>query len=114
MQVPKVSKYITVNEQRRVLLSLPRVKWLEAQPDYVPWPPLVESPPKPVVDFQPARYDSRPQQRSYDLTARQKQVWGLHREGKSNKEIAELMGSSPNAVGKLLAQAREKLGIETK
>lgn len=113
MRVEKTSKYITVNEQRRVLLSLPRVKWLEAQPDYEPWPPLVEAP-KPVADYQPARYDSRPQKRSHELTARQKQAWDYHTEGKTNKEIALIMGSTNNAVGKLLEQAREKLGVGLK
>lgn len=111
MMIEKMSKYVLVNEHRRVLISLPRVKWLEAQPDYEPWPPLEEPPPEPIVDFQPTRYTLRPQARSHDLSPRQKHVWAMHREGKSNKEIAEALQSTPNAIGKLLAQAREKLGI---
>jgi DNA-directed RNA polymerase specialized sigma24 family protein len=35
----------------------------------------------------------------------------MHLGGASNQKIAEWMGCTTNAVGKLLAQAREKQGI---
>lgn len=115
----RVSKYIHVRsgiscgpgDGRRVLLSLPRVEWLERQPDYVPWPPLKEPEPEPVPDFQPTRYDLRPHLRSHELSQRQRDAWALHLGGASNQKIAEWMGCTTNAVGKLLAQAREKQGI---
>lgn len=124
MNIEKVSKYINVRsgiscgpgDGRRVLLSLPRVQWLERQPDYAPWPPL-ENPkpePEPEQEYQPARYTFRPQLRSNELSTRQRQAWALHLGGMSNGQIAEKMGTTPNAAGKLLAQAREKLGIGLK
>lgn len=115
----RVSKYIHVRsgiscgpgDGRRVLLSLPRVEWLERQPDYEPWPPLKEPVPVPVPDFQPARYDLRPHLRRHELSQRQRDAWAMHLGGASNQKIAEWMGCTTNAVGKLLAQAREKQGI---
>ena len=118
----KVSKYIHVRsgiscgpgDGRRVLLSLPRVQWLERQPDYVPWPPLKEPEPEPVPDFQPTKHSFRPQLRSDELSERQRQAWNLHLAKLSMKQIGEKMNCTPNAVGKLVAQAREKLGIGLK
>lgn len=110
MKIEKISKFVMINDQRRVLISLPRIKWLERQPDYKPWPPL-EDISKTEPEPRPARYDCRPQARNYELTERQKQAWDLHSENKSHKEIAEILGSTTNAVGKLLEQAREKLGV---
>ena len=119
MNVEKVSKYISIRSGisepqsagRRVLMSLPRVKWLEAQPDYEPWPPLEEPKPEPPPEPEPARYSFRPQLRSNEMSDRQKEAWAMHGEGLSNIQIAERMKITPNAAGKLLAQAREKLGI---
>lgn len=119
MNVEKVSKYISIRSGisepqsvgRRVLMSLPRVRWLEAQPDYEPWPPLEEPKPEPPPEPEPARYELRPQLRSNEMSDRQKAAWAMHNEGLSNIQIAERMKITPNAAGKLLAQAREKLGI---
>ena len=117
----RVSKYIHVRsgiscgpgDGRRVLLSLPRVEWLERQPDYVPWPPLKEPAPapEPVPDFQPTRYDLRPHLRSHELSNRQRQAWNLHLAGLSMKQIGAKMDCTDNAASKLVSQAREKLGI---
>ena len=117
----KVSKYIHVRsgiscgpgDGRRVLLSLPRVRWLEAQPDYVPWPPLKEPEPEPeaVPDYQPTRYTFRPQQRSDALSAAQQQAWDLYCGGMSIVQIGVETNRSTNAAAKLIAQAKEKLGI---
>jgi len=120
MTPEKVSKYITIRPgvsspqgaERRVLLSLPKVKWLEAQPDYQPWPPLREpepEPPKPSPP--PTRYTFRPETRSNELSARQRQAWALHLGGLSMAQIGEKMSCTSNAAGKLVGQAREKLGI---
>ena len=115
----KVSKYIHVRsgiscgpgDGRRVLLSLPRVEWLERQPDYTPWPPLKEPEPEPVPDFQPTRCDLRPQLRSHELSNRQRQAWNLHLAGLTMKQIGEKMDCTDNAASHLVCQAREKLGI---
>lgn len=123
MNVEKVSKYISIRSGisepqsagRRVLMSLPRVRWLEAQPDYTPWPPLEEPRPEPpAVEPEPVRYTLRPQSHNYELSDRQKLAWTMHSEGLSVKQVAENMKVSRNAASKLLAQAREKLGIELK
>ncbi len=115
----RVSKYIHVRsgiscgpgDGRRVLLSLPRVEWLERQPDYEPWPPLKEPEPEPVPDFQPARYDLRPHLRSHELSERQKRAWDLYQTDLTVIQIGMEMGCTPNAASKLVAQAKEKLGI---
>ena len=113
----RVSKYIHVRsgiscgpgDGRRVLLSLPRVEWLERQPDYEPWPPLKE--PEPEPDFQPTKHSFRPQLRSHELSVRQRQAWNLHLGGMTMIQIGAKMDCTPNAASKLVAQAKEKLGI---
>lgn len=117
----KQSKYISIRsgvsssqgDARRVLLSLPRVKWLDRQPDYMPWPPLEEPKPKPkiVTGFRPAPYTLKPHLRNDKLSLMQQHAWDLHLSGKTNVQIGVEMNKSTNAVGKLLGQAREKLGI---
>lgn len=119
MIIERVSKYITINHSgisskhgdgRRVLLSMPRVKWLEAQPDYTPWPPLEEKQPKQETKInQPTRYQYRPHLRKNELSDRQRQAWTLSMENYTRRQIAEKMQCSQNAVAKLIAQAREKL-----
>ena len=134
MRIEKVSKYISVTPGaaepktfgRRVLLSLPRVRWLEAQPDYQPWPPLPEggsddgdldtesgsgSMVRGSPDYKPNRYIFRPQYRRNDLSDRQRSAWEFHCSGLTMRQIGENMGCSANAASKLVAQAREKLGI---
>ena len=121
----KVSKYIHVRSSiscgpgdgRRVLLSLPRVRWLERQPDYTPWPPLETPLPKPEIkgeQINTRRHLFRPQLRSDELTQRQRQAWALHIGGHSHAEIGERMCCSVNAASKLIGQAREKLGVGLK
>lgn len=121
VDIEKVSKYISIRSGisepqsagRRVLMSLPRVRWLEAQPDYEPWPPLEElkMEPAPEPETEPQRYVFRPQARNYELSDRQREAWKMYDEGLSVKQVAEKMNISRNAASKLLAQAREKLGI---
>ena len=124
----KQSKYITkytdvdnpkygTFTRRNILLSLPRVKWLDRQPDYTPWPDLpavVQTEDKPERKPVKTRYTFRPHMRSDKLTPLQQQVWDLHRKGLSHPQIGQQMGKSTNAVAKLIAQAREKLGIDLK
>ena len=116
----KVSKYVHVRsgiscgpgDGRRVLLSLPRVRWLERQPDYEPWPPLKE--PEPEPDFQPTKHSFRPQLRSHELSQRQRDAWAMHLAKLSMKQIGEKMDCTENAASHLVCQAREKLGIGLK
>ena len=122
----KQSKYITkytdvdnpkygTFTRRNILLSLPRVKWLDRQPDYTPWPDLPPpAQPEDKPKHTPTRYTFRPQTRSDQLTPLQQQVWDLHRQGLSHVKIGVEMNKSTNAIGKLIAQAREKLGIDLK
>lgn len=123
MKIEAQSKYITIKpgvpsshgDSRRVLLSLPRVKWLDSQPDYEPWPPL--EPPRPSVAGKPIntrKFSFRPQTRSDKLSAMQQEAWDLHCSGKTHVQIGVEMNKTTNAVGKLIAQAREKLGISLK
>ena len=131
MRIEKISRYISVtpgvseprNFGRRVLLSLPRVRWLEAQPDYQPWPPLpVDGPVSDAEsgvaqDLEDDRKVShnrcvfRPHLRRNDLSDRQRSAWDFYRSGLTMRQIGENMGCSANAASKLVAQAREKLGI---
>lgn len=125
-KMEKQSKYITkytdvdnlkygTFTRRNILLSLPRVKWLDRQPDYTPWPDLptiVQTEIKP--ERKSTRYTFRPHLRNDKLTPLQQQVWDLHRQGLSHPQIGQQMGKSTNAVAKLIAQAREKLGIDLK
>lgn len=128
MQIEKVSRYIepicdnrsggtATYTRRRILISLPRVKWLERQPDYVPWPPLVEPQPvKPQAPPRPVnRYDPRPGPvRRDELTTQQRQIWALHLGGMLVTDIAKKLQKTPNAVSKSLAEARQKLGVGLK
>ena len=122
----KQSKYITkytdvdnpkygTFTRRNILLSLPRVKWLDRQPDYTPWPDLpavVQTEVKP--ERKSTRYTFRPHLRNDKLSEMQQEAWNLHCEGKTNVQIGVELNKSANAVCKLLAQAREKLGIDLK
>lgn len=120
----KQSKYITkytdvdnpkygTFARRNILLSLPRVKWLDRQPDYTPWPdlpPVAQAEDKP--ERKTTRYKFRPHLRNDKLTEMQQRAWDLHRNGLSYVRIGVEMNKSTNAVSKLIAQAREKLGID--
>lgn len=130
MNIEKMSKYIepfcdnrsggaSTYTRRRILISLPRVKWLERQPDYVPWPPLVEPQPEPVEAVKPkapqqqkGRYAvCRSSAPNDELSTQQRQIWALHLGGLTVAQIATKVGKTPNATSKALAQARLKLGI---
>jgi DNA-binding CsgD family transcriptional regulator len=64
-----------------------------------------------VPDFQPQRYAFRPHRRSDALSPAQQQAWDMHSGGMSFVQIGVEMNRSTNAVSKLVAQAKEKLGI---
>jgi len=98
--------------RRQILLSLPRVKWLDRQPDYEPWPDL---PPEPVIMEEKPKPKPRPCIKLTDeLTEREATAWSLHCKGFIVLKIAEAMGCSPNAASKALARAKEKQGIGLK
>jgi len=97
--------------RRQILLTLPRVLWLDRQPDYEPWPEI--APPAPVV--REAKPKPRPCIKLTDeLTEREAKAWALHCKGLIVLKIAEAMGCSPNAASKALARAKEKQGIGLK
>jgi DNA-binding CsgD family transcriptional regulator len=115
----KVSYYkYDPKDQRHMLISLPRVKWLERDPDYRPPAPPVEIKEDRRKDARignkaitgGVKYD-RPAQRSDALSPAQKQAWDLYSDGMSFVNIGVEMNRSTNAASKLVAQAKEKLGI---
>lgn len=46
-----------------------------------------------------------------ELTEKQKQAYDLHKEGKTQKEIAEIMNTTARNVGHILAAAKKKLNV---
>lgn len=111
MQIDTVTKIIE-RDSRVFVISLPRVRWLERDPDYRATGLVAETAdeyeePAPVALVK----KPRPTQRSDALSPAQKQAWDLHRSGFSVNRVAVEMNRSRNAASKLLAQAREKLGI---
>jgi len=123
MQIEKVSRYIDqlsesrsagINgrTRRRVLLSLPRIQWLERQPDYTPWPPLQEDTPE-APQEPPAKTKFRHWSPSSNdtLTPQQQKIWEMHSSGMSVVEIAERLGKTRNAASKSLQEARLKMGV---
>ena len=159
MQIEKCVKRINGewegSRYRVVFVSVPRVKWLERDPEY-----KVELPAEYAVDtcddaltraqaelvgmreagfsfeeiaaqrgttarnarqmiyqatrnFSEKKAEVRRASKPLDtLTDYQSMVWHMHnKEGWPVVKIAEALGRSPNAVGKALGQARQKLGI---
>jgi DNA-binding CsgD family transcriptional regulator len=119
MEIEKISWHtFDARDQRHVLVSLPRVKWLERDPEYRR-PTVVE---EPKVDrrkdnrvgnkakVSPSTY--RP--RNDELSDAQRQAWLMHKEGKTMAQIGVQLKRSTNAASKLVAQAREKLGVGLK
>jgi len=49
--------------------------------------------------------------RSHELSERQKRAWDLYQTDLTVIQIGMEMGCTPNAASKLVAQAKEKLGI---
>ena len=108
-------------EQRYVSISMPRVKWLELDPDYKPprSPAAIKTDRRQDnriggVSSKPVKSDRltfRPSSRSNELSPRQRQAWALYLANKTRKQIAEIMECTENAAAKLLSQAKEKLGI---
>jgi len=105
MNIEKMSRYIepvcenrsggTAHyNRRRILISLPRVKWLDRQPDYEPWPDL----PSPLAPEPEKKQSDQPR----------------HNGGMTVADIAKRINKSPNATSKSLQEARHKLGIGLK
>ena len=83
---------------RRVLMSLPRVKWLERDPDYVVPPPVTENPTENTL-----RRAARP------LANREMEAYEHRRRGLSYAQISMLMGASENAARSYVSSARKKI-----
>jgi DNA-binding CsgD family transcriptional regulator len=114
VQIEKVSRYISVqtpsrsmsgaNGVRRMLLSLPRVKWLELDPDYKPFGGIddeIEPPPKP----------SSPKPGS-PLSGRELEIWNLRMMNMSFADIAAHFGVTRDTVRGMYARARKKRDTE--
>ncbi len=120
MEIEKVSYYhYDAKDQRHIVMSLPRVRWLERDPEYKP-PALILEEQK--ID---RRKDNRvanraivapprafrPAQRNDELSPREAKIWMMHSKGMLVVQIAKELGVAPNAVSKALCRAREKQGI---
>jgi DNA-binding CsgD family transcriptional regulator len=100
--------------RRQILLSLPRVQWLDRQPDYEPWPPVPEMPvqlPAPSSASRPRPRPTTPTRPTDELSAREQKALELSAGGMLVKDIAVIIGCSRNAASKVLNRARQKKGI---
>jgi DNA-binding NarL/FixJ family response regulator len=106
MQIEKVSKYINVtvggtslcdaSATRKVLMSLPRVKWLERDEEYIPPPEIkVEVKAFPI-------YAQRP------VSPREEEAYQLKLSGKELSQIADIMRVSETAAASYVATAKRK------
>jgi DNA-binding CsgD family transcriptional regulator len=59
-------------------------------------------------------YGRTPQRRHGKLTTRENEVLHWLAAGKSNAEMAEILGISPSTVGKHLERIYQKLGVENR
>lgn len=120
MEIEKISYYhYDAKDQRHIVMSLPRVRWLERDPDYKPPAPIPE---EQKID---RRKDNRVANRAIvatprsfrhtqlndELSPREAMIWKLHLKGLMVVEIAKELDSPPNAISKALCRAREKQGI---
>jgi DNA-binding NarL/FixJ family response regulator len=110
MQIEKVSKIITVNvggsticdgiTTRKVIMSLPRVKFLEGGEGYVP-PPTTEE-----LDTIPD--GSRPLYTYRNISSRERIAYDLRQRGLTIGEICGEMGVSESAARSYVASAKRK------
>lgn len=133
MQIDRITwRRYDVRDQRYVVVSLPRVKWLERDPDYVPPESM-----RPIDAETEIKIDRRKHNRignaartggaptpsgarrrgAYrkiadtpaQLSEREKQALDLSLHGMRAPQIAGVMGCSKHAVWKLVKRARQKL-----
>jgi hypothetical protein len=136
MNIEKMSKWIepicdnrsggaSHYQRRRILISLPRVKWLDRQPDYEPWPDLPSPEPEPEPERKTSEQPrdngrfgsyraSTPSAPNDRMSPQQREIWEMHLAGLPVVTIATRVGKSANAVSKSLSNARHKLGIGLK
>lgn len=110
MQIEKVSRVITVNvggsticdglTTRKVLMSLPRVKFLEGGEDYVP--------PPPPADLDTVPDGARPLYTYKDITPCERRAYDLRQQGMSIIEICGVMKISQSAARSYVAAAKRK------
>jgi DNA-directed RNA polymerase specialized sigma24 family protein len=120
VEIEKVSYYrYDAKDQRHIVMSLPRVRWLERDPDYKPpAPPDNEQKVDRRKDNRVANRAKtvgargfRPEMRSDELTPHEANIWAMHRKGLMVVQIASELGLTVNAASKALNRAREKQGI---
>lgn len=96
--------------QRMIPMSLPRVRWLENKNDVDPTP---SEEPR-LTHLQMLEAVRQKSRKEYllgrKLSGRENQCFGLHRQGKSVNEIAEMLGVSTSAIATFISNARAKLG----
>ena len=112
MRIEKVSKIISVAcggslicssvSTRKVLMSLPRVKFLEDDEEFIPPSPPSE---KEIREAFPL-YAMKP------VSPREGEALKLKEQGKSLKEIAGIMRISLTCAGAYIATAKRKIGYQ--
>jgi DNA-binding CsgD family transcriptional regulator len=99
-------------DQKHIYVTLPRVQWLERDPEYRA--PAYVEPKQPERKKDARKKAMRPLPKSGELTLDQFRAFRLYSEGMTLVAIGVEMNRSTNAVRKLLNRASEKQGIELK
>ena len=112
MRIEKVSKIISVAcggsvisssvATRKVLMSLPRVRFIEDDEDHTPPPPPAEEEIKQTFPL----YAMKP------VAPREREAMELKDKGKSISEIAKIMKISETCVGAYISTARLKIQFQ--
>ena len=116
MRIEKVSRIVTVSppygsgnqtSTRRVLMSLPRIRWLERDGDNTP-------PEPPPVEDEIATIEKKafPFYAYHPLYPREKEAHELHKAGKTVLEIAGHMSIPQKTVRTYLTCAKKKLEFQ--
>ena len=114
MHIQKISRYVPVAaptnstsesiSSRKMLMSLPRVKWLERDPDYKPngfFEEDLPPPPPPSPNVPKA---------GMPLSDREDEIYKLRMGGESFTDIARRFGISSDTVRGMFSRARRKRG----
>jgi len=122
MQIEKVSRVMQITSPNRsgsnirnVILSLPRVRWLERDPEYKV-PGDIEALVSDIHVAEVAKEHAAKEQRkqnylSRPVTYRQLQVYHMRKAGLSYDEIAKALGLSSEAVRHYNSIAKRKMDL---
>ncbi len=114
MQIEKITRLVPVAEAtysssdmttvRKMAISLPRVRWLERDPDYRPTDVIdLESGATSTPAMRVAKYADKP------LTLREKQISEMRFAGKTNQQVAAELQLSQEYIRHAYSMAMTKL-----